>query len=185
MKYEKLVEVSDREYVYGSKPEIVAKEIINEEQYNFIQSVVPIYCVDIFAVSDNKEVLLGKRKSRPAKAMWWPSGGRKLRNELLGECASRHFKRDTGLAILTNRFVYLDHDLLIFEDREQLPELLGADTPVSLMGLKLTEEEITLVKCGGDFESLNWTSVDEILKGEYDPHVKRGVSGLFEKGFWL
>ncbi len=178
--YDKGIKLSNHELLYGQPREIIGKEI-PWELYANIQGLFPIDCVDVFITNPKDEILLGRRKTRPAKGLWWPPGGRRFRNERLGVAAARHCKKDTGLSIDPSRFVVLDHDILFFEDREQEPVNVGTDSPVTLMGVQLTHEEAEKVQQIGELEKMIWMPIRDILLGNYDEHVKKGAEVFYSR----
>lgn len=70
---------------------------ISDELYKKILEVMPIPCVDVVVVSRG-EFLLGKRKNKPARGMWWFIGGRIMKGESLERAALRHVKIETGIS---------------------------------------------------------------------------------------
>ncbi|MBX4210681.1 NUDIX domain-containing protein [Candidatus Parcubacteria bacterium] len=170
----------NRTFIYGERRPIVGS--VPGEIYPTVQETTSIYCIDVFVLRRRPEmqVLLGRRVNRPAKGFMWPPGGRKFRNELWGEAAARHLKKDTGLEIAPDRFRYLDHVLLLFDDRQQEPIEVGTDTPVTQMGLELTEDEGHLLDTPGELDKLEWCSIRDILDtaSKFDRCVQRAVTHL-------
>ncbi len=70
--------------------------MIPQDLYNEIISLIPIVCVDVAIVYNNK-ILLIKRRDEPAKGEWWLPGGRLHKGETLEDCALRKAKEETGL----------------------------------------------------------------------------------------
>lgn len=70
--------------------------MIPEEDYKQILKSMPICCVDIILVRDNKYLLV-KRTKEPAKNLWWVIGGRLFKNETIKDCAIRKAKEEVGL----------------------------------------------------------------------------------------
>ncbi len=79
--------------------------MISQDLYNEIISLIPIVCVDVAIVYDNK-VLLIKRRGEPAKGEWWLPGGRLYRGETLEDCASRKAKEETGLDCVVGPMIH-------------------------------------------------------------------------------
>ncbi len=72
------------------------KEIIPENLYQKIITLLPICCVDIIVKKD-KSFLLVKRLENPAKNQWWFPGGRLLFNESLLQAVKRKFKEELNI----------------------------------------------------------------------------------------
>ncbi len=78
---------------------------ISQDQYNEIIFLIPIVCVDVAIVYDNK-VLLIKRRDEPAKGEWWLPGGRLYKGETLTDCALRKAKEETGLDCILGPMIH-------------------------------------------------------------------------------
>ncbi len=69
---------------------------IPEKQYNEILKLIPILCVDLLIVYDNKCLLL-KRDNEPAKGQFWFPGGRINKLETIKVASVRKAKEETNL----------------------------------------------------------------------------------------
>lgn len=78
---------------------------IPQDLYNEIISLIPIVCVDVAIVYDNK-ILLIKRGIEPAAGEWWLPGGRLYKSETLEACALRKAKEETGLECELGPMIY-------------------------------------------------------------------------------
>lgn len=78
--------------------------MIPQEQYNEIIKNIPIICVDVVIVHDNK-VLLIKRSQKPCKDSWWIVGGRLFKDEQIASCAIRKAKEEVGLHCHISKFL--------------------------------------------------------------------------------
>jgi colanic acid biosynthesis protein WcaH len=65
-------------------------------EYLRIVEVIPIVCVDLLIINDNKCLLL-KRENEPAKGQYWFPGGRIRKNETIEQAALRIAKEETNL----------------------------------------------------------------------------------------
>ncbi|PWN68906.1 hypothetical protein C1631_012575 [Chryseobacterium phosphatilyticum] len=65
-----------------------ASGLIPTDIYRTILDNVPLICVDLVIVKDNK-AFLTKRKNKPGKGVYWMQGGRMLKNEGIEECGIR------------------------------------------------------------------------------------------------
>jgi colanic acid biosynthesis protein WcaH len=72
---------------------------ISSELYNQIVENMPIPCVDMVLIKDNK-VLLILRKNKPAKNEWFFPGGRVLKNETLDQAVHRKIKEEIGIEVI-------------------------------------------------------------------------------------
>jgi colanic acid biosynthesis protein WcaH len=69
---------------------------ISPHEYQKILEVLPIACVDLLIIKDNKCLLL-KRNNEPAKGQYWFPGGRINKSELIKDAALRKAKEETNL----------------------------------------------------------------------------------------
>lgn len=69
---------------------------INELEYNKILEVLPIICVDLIIIYNNKCLLL-KRDNEPAKDQYWFPGGRIHKLESIKNASIRKAKEETNL----------------------------------------------------------------------------------------
>ena len=69
---------------------------IDEPLYSKITSVIPIACVDLLVVH-NDRLLLMLRNNEPGKGVWFAPGGRILKGETLEEAVTRVLGKETGL----------------------------------------------------------------------------------------
>lgn len=69
-----------------------------------IHQVLPVLCVDI-VVTHGRKFLLVKRNNVPARGLWWPPGGRLLKNERFVHAAQRKLREETGLRGELPRFL--------------------------------------------------------------------------------
>ena len=76
------------------------------EEYALVYALVPIPCVDLVVVYNNK-FLLGMRLNEPEKGKWFLPGGRTLKNETLLECAVRKAHGELGIKASPEEFKLL------------------------------------------------------------------------------
>ena len=70
--------------------------MISSNYYEKIIDLIPICCVDVIIVSDDKYLLI-KRRKNPEKNKWWVPGGRIFKGERIKTCALRKAKEEAGL----------------------------------------------------------------------------------------
>jgi len=70
--------------------------MIPQDRYNTHLEDMPIVCVDICILYQDK-ILLVRRKTEPKAGKLWLPGGRLYKNETLSECALRKSKEEVGL----------------------------------------------------------------------------------------
>jgi len=72
------------------------KSWIEEPLYTQIKSVIPIPCVDLLIVHNNR-LLLMLRNNEPGKDLWFSPGGRIQKGETPEEAVIRVIRKETGL----------------------------------------------------------------------------------------
>jgi len=70
---------------------------IPSDLYDMIIRSMPIPCVDLIVINNQKKILLLLRKNEPVKGQWWFPGGRVHFNELREDAARRILKAECGL----------------------------------------------------------------------------------------
>lgn len=82
----------------------MASKQIPEELYKQIHAEMPIACVDLMVLNENR-VLLLERLREPDKGMLWCPGGRIIKGENLETAAFRILIEETGLQIKKLEFI--------------------------------------------------------------------------------
>ena len=77
---------------------------LTQEDFNWVQKAVPMICIDIIIVDNDKQnnkhkVLLGRRNTYPFKGLWHLPGGLLYYNEKIEEAINRIAKREIGLEV--------------------------------------------------------------------------------------
>ncbi|MEK9154617.1 MAG: NUDIX domain-containing protein [Patescibacteria group bacterium] len=88
---------------------------IDENFYKEILNAVPIVCVDLILIRENK-FLLGQRLNEPAKSQWFFAGGRVFKNEPLKDAALRKAKEELGVEITYSDLKLLGVGETIFQE---------------------------------------------------------------------
>jgi colanic acid biosynthesis protein WcaH len=87
--------------------------IIEKDVYSKIHSLIPIPCVDLVIIRDNR-ILLVRRKLEPAKGQYWFPGGRIMRNESFVNATKRLAKAEVGLDIDIKKIAHIGIGNLLF-----------------------------------------------------------------------
>jgi len=72
---------------------------LEDNDYNFIYSKVPRFCVDIVIKNINGGILLTKRDTEPFIGMWHAPGGRVNFRETIEDACKRISKRELGINV--------------------------------------------------------------------------------------
>ena len=88
---------------------------IADELYEKIKLSLPIACVDILLLHEDK-FLLVRRNKEPAKGSWWFPGGRVFKNELIFNAAIRKGKEELGLQLKPLELISVEES--IFDEND-------------------------------------------------------------------
>ncbi len=152
---------------------------IPKEIYKEILNTMPICTVDVmFFNSDKTKILLLKRTNEPLHGVYFPIGGRVLKNELLEECAVRQAHREAGIQIDATRLVFGGvHDEI---NQNSAFEGVSYHAVALFYTYVLSDKEITELKINLDSQSddYKWFSVfdeafNHFLKKRIDVILKK------------
>ena len=83
---------------------------IPEEQYNLILQLLPIACVDVAIVYNNKLLMIRRGEFETYGGLWWIPGGRIYHGESWHSAVKRKALEETGLN------VRIDHKIQSYEE---------------------------------------------------------------------
>ena len=89
---------------------------IPNELYNKIKLSLPIACVDILLMHEDK-FLLVRRNQEPAKGSWWFPGGRIFKNELIFDAAIRKGQEELRLQLQPIELISVEES--IFDENDE------------------------------------------------------------------
>jgi len=137
--------------------------LIPKNLYKKIHEAMPIACVDIVIISDNK-FLLVKRKNKPAQGLWWLPGGRILRNETIQDTVTRKAKEETGLKVKIVKCLGVDET--IFPDGP-----FGSSThTINVVFLVKPLSPVMNIKLDEQSDESKWFSK---IEKNWHPYVKK------------
>jgi colanic acid biosynthesis protein WcaH len=78
---------------------------------HFLQAIrdVPLICVDFVVLNEEDEMLVGIRKNRPARGIYFAPGGRIRKNELLADAVNRLSQIEIGMELNVAKLMFLGH----------------------------------------------------------------------------
>lgn len=147
--------------------------MIEQSLWLKIHQNMPILCLDVIVVRDNK-VLLVKRSNEPAKGQYWFPGGRLQRNEEFKDAASRLIRDETG--IQASRFKQLGITNLIL-DKDPFGHGKGTHTPTITMLAETNFGDVGLDKNHSGF--IWWDGKNP--PGKLHPHVSRWATTVLKR----
>lgn len=103
--------------------------MIEEKLYQEIRARLPITCVDLLLVHENRYLLL-KRLHSPAKDQWWFPGGRIFKGETIAEACRRKGREELGLDLETGDIISVEES--IFRDEDPIIHTINVVVKVSM-----------------------------------------------------
>ncbi len=150
---------------------------LDDKRFLEIVDVMPLVAVDLIIRNSQGQVLLGKRRNRPAQGLWFVPGGRIRKSELISDAVVRISQSELGIRIRgdeTGFFGVFEH---IYDDN-----FLGA-ADISIHYISLAYEcelkDDSQVKLDGQHSDVRWWGTDEIQKSE---EVHKYTRGYFAGG---
>lgn len=120
------------------------RKFLSPEAYAEAIAAFVIDCTDAVIVDRaERTVYLAKRAVKPMRGIW-RIGGRRLAGESIEDSVRRCFKRETGLDLPADRFIYVAGQDFVWKDREQEPQHVGSHNFVHTFAVELTVEERNL-----------------------------------------
>lgn len=121
------------------------KQPLTKTEFDMIYSKVPRLCVEVILRSEKGGVWLAKRKTDPAKGLWYTPGGTVLMNELLADSVKRIAAEELLITEITAKPKMIDTIEYNFSTYAGFPisvayEINTAQTPQ----IGLDEEEVKL-----------------------------------------
>lgn len=132
--------------------------------------------IDLLLINERGEVLVGMRRSAPARGLLFVPGGRVRKGESLAEALQRVVKRETGLEVSPQDAVLqgvYDH---FYEDSFFGPEI---STQYSVIACRCRVRSGELLTPDDQHESLVFMAIDALLA---DPRVHPYTKNYFREG---
>ena len=132
--------------------------MISNNIYKNIVQNIPVMTVDILLISnDKKKILLFKRENKPAKKLYYTSGGRLHKNELMIDCCIRKTKEELGINIKKKDLKFCGIVEEIFND--SIYENVNAHF---ICGVYLYIFDNKKIKLDNQHSLLKWFNIDDI-----------------------
>jgi colanic acid biosynthesis protein WcaH len=150
--------------------------ILNDTRFLEVVEATPLVAVDLIIKNADGEVLLGKRRNRPAKGFWFVPGGRIRKNERISEAIARVSGSELGIdvqreeATLLGVFEHLYADNFLGID--------GVDTHYVVLAFQFDLEDCPPVKPDDQHLEMRWWRMEELLQS---PGVHQNTKDHFIK----
>lgn len=141
--------------------------MLSEQDFKTIIKLTQLVSIDLIVMNESN-ILLGKRKNRPAQGYWFVPGGRLYKNETINDGLKRISKSELGFEVNiedTQLIGVYDH---IYEDNfftDESSEACAKSTHYVVIGLKLytSPKKISLENFQEQHTHIKWMDVSEIL----------------------
>ena len=143
---------------------------IEQSKYNEILKLMPIVCVDLGIMKDNK-IFLAKRNNEPCKGQWYIPGGRVIKNEELKDTAHRKALEETGLDCTI-------HNLLNIETAIYTTGINNIPTHNVNICFKATIKTGDVILNSENSEYM-WVTKEESKKYDLHPYVRHSIANAY------
>lgn len=108
--------------------------------FKAIVESTPLVSIDLLVINSKKQILLGLRKNRPAKGLWFVPGGRIYKNETFEQAFGRLTLAELGESIELSEAKSIGHYQHFYQDGFSGPD---SSTHYVTLGYQI-ERDITL-----------------------------------------
>ena len=77
--------------------------MLSEADFKHLVKNAPLFAIDLVALNDQNQILLGQRKNAPARGYWFVPGGRVFKNESLEQALKRISKTELNIEIQSHQ----------------------------------------------------------------------------------
>ena len=135
--------------------------MLDDKTFIHIIDKTPLVSVDLVIERDNGDVLLGKRKNKPAQGAWFVPGGRILKNETIAQAFKRIGEKELGCLLHFNRAILLVCYNHIYSDNFLNQQ--GVNTHYVTLGYRVHVPSTTHMKFDEQHEAFSWWSQASLL----------------------
>lgn len=142
---------------------------LDDSAFAGIIASTPLISIDLIVRNGYEEVLLGKRRNRPAMGYWFVPGGRIRKNESTRDALARIALGELGITATAGKLLgVFDH----FYDDNALG-IPGFGTHYVALGCQLDIANAMPVMRDAQHAELKWWSIDALLSSdEVHPNTK-------------
>ena len=150
--------------------------IRNDKRFLEVIDAVPLVAVDLIIKNAHGEVLLGKRRNRPAKGFWFVPGGRIRKNERISEAIARVSRSELGIVVPGEEASLLG----VFEHLyvDNFLGMEGVDTHYVVLAFAFELEACPPIRLDDQHSEMRWWRMDELLQS---PDVHQNTKDHFIK----
>lgn len=137
---------------------------MNDKRFLDVVASTPLVSIDLIVRNDDGQVLLGKRRNRPAKGYWFVPGGRIRKNERIPDA----FRRISG-SELSTRLELNDADFLGVHEHLYDDNFLGEDgtgTHYVVLAYEIRIGSTAKIVPDDQHSQLEWWEVGELLRSD-------------------
>lgn len=136
-------------------------ELADEEFIRTIRAT-PLVAIDLIVQNEIGEILLGRRRNRPAQNYWFVPGGRIRKNERSSDALQRIGMSELGITIPAGKLLgVFDH---LYDDNYfGLPDI---STHYVVLAYKLNLKKSSLLVHDEQHTELKWWDLDSLLSSD-------------------
>ena len=148
--------------------------MLDSNTFKTVVHSAPLVSIDLIILNEDGEVLLGKRKNKPAKGFYFTIGGRVFKNESLIIAATRILNEELGLQ-LVDELTFVG----IFEHFYGDSIFSNTSTHYVNMAYQMKVQNTTIDSLAkAQHSTYKWVCVSDLMK---DSEVHGNVKAYFEE----
>jgi colanic acid biosynthesis protein WcaH len=148
--------------------------MLDSNTFKTVVDSTPLVSIDLIIINNNDEILLGKRKNKPAQGFYFTIGGRVYKNESMIVAANRILDEELGLK-LKCELTFIG----IFEHFYEDSIFSNTSTHYVNMAYKINLNDADLNSLSTTQHSkYKWASLSDLMS---DSNVHSNVKAYFEK----
>lgn len=151
-----------------------------DEEFISVIRAAPLVSIDLIVRNEAGEILLGKRRNRPAQHYWFVPGGRIKKNEPVQQALQRIGMAELRTAMPAGRLLgVFDH---FYQDNYfGVPEV---GTHYVVLAYQIALEKSSVFEHDEQHAELTWWPIDALMRSdEVHANTKLYFSGEMENGF--
>lgn len=146
------------------------------EQFKAVVRDSILISLDLLLINEREELLVGRRKHRPAQGYLFVPGGRVMKGETLTAALKRVTAQETGLTIAPSQFVL--HGIYDHLYADSCFEEPGLSTQYAVIACRCQIASNSVVVSDSQHEGLYFMSITQVIS---DPQVHPYVKNYFRK----
>lgn len=153
---------------------------LDKENFTAIIDATPLVSIDLIVTNASGEILLGRRRNRPAQGYWFVPGGRIRKNEKSQDALQRIVEAELGVPLQDGELLgVFDH---IYDDNYY--DVAGVSTHYVVLGYRCRVDHHDRIQPDEQHEELKWWTVDALMaSAEVHENTKLYFHKTTDNGF--